>query len=357
MIKLFKIAKNAIRSLFSQFLVNTFWHFPISCFSVLLYGNPSKDLILIGVTGTDGKTTTVNLIYHILKTADKKTSMISTVKAVIGDKSYETGFHVTSPHAFMMQKYFKEAVKKNTEYMVIETTSHGLAQHRFTGCKFEIGVLTNITHEHLDYHGTYQEYFNAKISLLRKSQKSILNKDDASYRLIGNDIRDEEITYGMKNADITPRKFPFTSKLSGEFNTYNILASIATAKSLGISDSIIRKGINNFPGIPGRFDVVYDDEFTVIIDFAHTPYSFEQILKAVQDKTKERLIHVFGCAGLRDYKKRQLMGKISSDYSDYIVLTEEDYRTENIEKIFDQIEKGIKGKIPVKRITDRQKAI
>lgn len=349
--------KNSIRSFFSHWFINTFWHWPISYLAVFLYGNPGKQLTLIGVTGTDGKTTTVNLIYHILKQAGYQTSMISSVKAVIGKTEYDTGFHVTSPHPFAVQRLLKQAAKQKSRYMVLEVTSHGLAQHRFSGLQFDVGVLTNVTHEHLDYHHTYQEYLKTKMKLLQNAIVSVVNKDDNSYRLLSTSIHEKEITYGLKDADITPRKFPHTSPLLGKFNAYNILASIAVAKHLQISDADIRRALKQFPGVKGRMEIVYDKEIRVIIDFAHTPHSFEQILTAVSDTAKKRVIHVFGCAGLRDAKKRPLMGSISAQFADHIVLTEEDYRIEDINRIMDEIEQGIKGEKPVDRIPNRKEAI
>ncbi len=355
---LFQAIKSVIRKRVSHDFVNLFWHLPIAYLAVFLYGNSGQKLKLIGVTGTDGKTTTTNIIYHVLKTAGYRVSMISSVKAVIGATSYDTGFHVTSPHPFAVQRFLKEAAQAGSEYMVLEVTSHGLSQHRFAGCTFDLGVLTNVTHEHLDYHQNYQNYLAAKQKLLKMARVAILNKDDYSYRLLDADVHSKEYTYGLTSADVTVRKFPFTTKLHGEFNAYNNLAAIAVAQKLGISDTDIRKGIASFIGVPGRFEIVYDEDFMVIVDFAHTPHSFEQLLKAIRSEYgKRKITHIFGSAALRDVTKRPLMGKISAEYADTIILTEEDYRTENLIDIFDQIESGIKGVKPVTRIDNRGDAI
>ena len=157
--------KNLVRKILSQKVVNNFYHLPLAILANFTYGFPSRKLKVIGVTGTDGKTTTTNMIYQILKSAGKKVSMVSTINAVIGGKSYDTGFHVTSPDPFMIQKLAKQSVDSGDEYMILEVTSHALDQYRFWGIKFEIGVITNITHEHLDYHRTYEEYVKGKARL------------------------------------------------------------------------------------------------------------------------------------------------------------------------------------------------
>lgn len=349
--------KRFVRILLPDSWVNTLWHLPIACVAAYWYGFPSRRLTIIGVTGTDGKTTTVNLIYHIFKTAGYKVSMISTVKAVIGTTEYPLGFHVTSPHPFEVQRLYAQALAAGSTHIVVEVTSHALAQNRFFGSRFTVGVLTNITHEHLDYHGTYREYALTKLKLLYRSQIAVLNSDDNSFSLFHPLPHQKVVTYGQSRADFTPRKFTFKSTLIGSFNRYNQLAAIACTRTLGISKEKIRKALATFPGVIGRLEVVYDKEFQVIVDFAHTPNSFEQILSTLRPKVNKRLIHVFGCAGLRDETKRPLMGKISARFADLIVLTEEDYRIENIEAIMSEIEKGIAGKVPVVRILNRQEAI
>ncbi len=334
---MFQKIKN-IYHLCNAFLANVWYFFP------------SKKLTVIGVTGTDGKTTTTSLIYHILKTAGKDVSMISTVGAVINGKKYDVGFHVTTPSPWHIQKFLKKA----TGYLVLEVTSHSLDQYRVWGIDFRVGVLTNVTNEHLDYHKTYENYVKTKIKLLERSKVAVVNKDDKSYDFIQLKVK----TYGMdKNADINPQNFPFKTKLFGEFNKYNMLAAVAVCQTLGISDNFIRKGIETFRLPVGRAEIVHENNFTVMIDFAHTPNAFAKLLTEVKKQTKGRLIHVFGAAGLRDETKRPEMGKISSQYADVIVLTEEDPRSESVEKIMDKIQSGISNKVVINKIIDRQEAI
>ncbi len=324
--------------------------------SICGQGFPTKKLIVIGVTGTDGKTTTTSLIYHILKTAGKDVSMISTVGAIINDKKYDVGFHVTTPSPWQIQKFLNKA----KGYLVLEVTSHSLDQYRVWGIDFAVGVLTNVTNEHLDYHKTYENYVKTKVKLLERSKMAIVNKDDKSYDFIKLKVK----TYGMgKNADLNPQKFSFKTNIFGEYNKYNSLAAVAVCKTLGISDSFIRKGIATFKLPVGRAEIVYDKDFTVMIDFAHTPNAFAQLLPEIKKQTKGRLIHVFGAAGLRDSSKRSLMGKESSLFADIIILTAEDPRSESIEKITKEIESGImnyelwKKKGKLFEVSDRQKAI
>lgn len=348
-----------------------YYHFCNAVVANLRYLFPSKNLIVVGVTGTDGKTTTVSLIYHILKIAKLNVSMISSVGAIINGKDYPLPFHVTTPSSFALQKFLKMAIEAalatRNYYLVLEVTSHALDQYRTWGIDFDIGVLTNITHEHLDYHKTYENYVKTKAKLLKLAKTGVVNVDDDSYKIISNlkALSSRKlITYGIKNkANVAPDNFIFKTNLIGEFNQYNSLAAIAVCKSLGISDSAIKKGTETFIPPIGRQEVVYKNDFSVMIDFAHTPNSFDKILSQLKLKIKGKIIHVFGAAGLRDVTKRPLMGKISAKYSDSIILTSEDPRTESIEKIIDEIQSGIPDKeariknSKLLKVFDRQQAI
>lgn len=324
-----------------QYLKNIY-HGLVALFFQCWYGFPSSKLTVIGVTGTDGKTTTTHLIHHLLKSAGKKAGMISSVYAEIGGKQYDTGFHVTTPDPQDIPKYLRQAVDAGENYMVLETTSHALDQNRVVGIDYAIGVITNVTHEHLDYHKTYTDYLKSKEKLLQRAETAVLNKDDESYRLIDLAINRKVITYGIKQeADVTPEKFPFTTSLPGEYNRYNCLAAIAVCKELGISDEKIRKGLETFVGVKGRFEQIANNAgLKIIIDFAHTPNAIKQVLLTIKPGLKGKLIHVFGSAGLRDQTKRPMMGENSARFADMLVLTEEDYRIENVNEIIDAIAQG-----------------
>jgi UDP-N-acetylmuramoyl-L-alanyl-D-glutamate--2,6-diaminopimelate ligase len=310
----------------------------------VIFGFPSRGMKVIGVTGTDGKTTTANLLYHILIQNGYKASLISSIGAVINDKSSDLGFHITTPGRFALQSYLKKSKKAGVHYVVLEITSHALDQHRAYGIPFEVGVLTNVSNEHLDYHKTYKRYLAAKAKLLKKAKIAVLNKDDKSYFPIIKHLKKKSIiTYGFKNdSKVNPHNFKFHSKLIGRFNEYNTLAAAAALQALRIPDDDIRKGIATFKSPSGRQEIVYDKEFTVINDFAHTPNSFAMILPEAKKLAKNRLIHVFGSAAKRDIYKRPEMGSLSAKYADIIILTSEDPRNEPIEKINKDILAGVK---------------
>ena len=368
--------------------IKNIYHFFVAIFANIFFFFPARDMKVIAVTGTDGKTTTVNLIYHILKSSGAKASMISSISAVIDNRAYDTGFHVTTPDApdvqrylarmlaaglthavlettsFSLQKFLRKARNKKSEYFVLEVTSHAIDQNRIVGIPIKVGVLTNVTNEHLDYHKTYDNYLETKIKLLKKAKICVVNSDDSSYMFLSK-VKSQKtqgnwITYGLsESADYNKNTFDIKGNtLLGEFNQYNVLASVAACKTLGITDESIKKALQTFREPIGRVDYVYQEDFSVMIDFAHTSNASEQILKALRPTVKGSLIHVFGSAGERDVLKRPFLGEISSEYCDIIILTAEDPRTEDVNAIIAEIEVGIKkGKCEVIRIPDRKEAI
>lgn len=343
-------AKN-IYHLLIAILANTYFRFP------------GRRLKVIGVTGTDGKTTTTSLIYHILKNAGKRVSLISTVAAYIGDTTYDTGFHVTNPSSIPLQRFLRKitglVTSKETNYLVLEVTSHGIDQNRIWGIPFDIGVITNVTHEHLDYHKTYDNYLKTKAKLLQRARIAILNKDDVSYSSLLLTLNGKKtITYAIdEDADITPKKFSFLSTLPGSFQEYNELAAISVCLELGLTKEEITKGITSFVLPKGRLEKVYDKDFLVIIDFAHTPNAFAKLLPVLKKQTSGQLIHVFGSAGKRDVTKRPEMGKISASFADTMIVTAEDPRGESVHTIAKEILREVQKKNEVYEIIDRQEAI
>lgn len=329
-------------------------------FAAVWFGFPSRKLTVIGVTGTDGKTTTTTLIYEILKAAGCKVSMITSVHAVVAGNIYDTGFHVTNPRGWHVQKYLRDAVNHGDTHFVLEVTSHGLAQHRVDFVRFAVGVLTNVTHEHLDWHKTFDAYVRAKISLLQRARVAVINRDEAEvYNKASSFLRGKRVvTYGIRrDAEVRPKTHAFTTKLVGTFNRYNCLAAVAATGVLDVPLSVAQRALASFSGVQGRMEVVVEHPFRVVVDFAHTPNAIEQVLKTVRQACKKRLIHVFGSAALRDRTKRPLMGKASARYADIIILTEEDYRTEDVNRIIDEIASGIPAGKHVVRLPDRDEAI
>lgn len=322
------------------------YHLARAIFANVYYLFPYRGVTIIGVTGTDGKTTTSSIIYHILNKAGYKTALVTSVSAIIDGKSYDIGFHVTTPRIFALRKYIKKAKQMGAKYIVLEVTSHALDQHRAYGIPFEVGVITNVTREHLDYHKNYENYVAAKAKLLRTAKIAVINKDDHSYwQLRKKELKRKEriITYGMKkDSDVNPHNFPFTTKLIGTFNKYNSLAAIAAMQALKVPEDAIRKGVASFKPPVGRQEVIYNKDFMVVNDFAHTPNSFTGILPEMKKLSKNRVIHVFGAAAKRDTYKRAEMGNISSTYSDVMIVTSEDPRDEPIESINKMILSGIK---------------
>lgn len=328
--------------------IKNIYHFVKALIASAFYGNPSTKLTVIGVTGTDGKTTTSSLIYHILKSSGKKVSVITTVSAVIGGKEYDTGFHTTTPSPFTVQKFLKQAVDHGDEYFVLETTSHALDQYRVFGVDFSYGVITNITHEHLQYHKTYQNYVAAKAKIISWSHKAFINRDDKSYRQISNFQfpMSKLITFGLEHeAHYSEDLSQKLGKPLAHFNKYNYLAAYAVCTDIGIAEADILDAMQTFKLPAGRMDVVYDEAFKVIVDFAHTPNSLHEALQSIREEHLRggRLIHIFGAAAFRDDAKRPLMGRESAQFADLTIITEEDYRTEDPEKIAREIGSGLEA--------------
>ena len=363
--------------------------------SAAFYDFPARKLRVVGVTGTDGKTTTTNLIYEILLKAGLLIGMISTVNATIGDEVIDTGFHVTTPEAPEVQRYLSRMQTAGLTHVVLETTSHGLEQHRVADCEFDIGVITNITHEHLDYHGSYEAYWKAKAKLftsLETTKKkaignprlAVLNMDDRSYEYLRAITKVNIITYSTKNpqADVfasniehSPdglhfdvvvdhQAYPVCCRLLGEHNVSNCLAAAGAAHfGLGISMDTVAQGIEHLQGIPGRMELIRGpQDFFAVVDFAHTPNALLRALEAARQLTSGRVLVVFGSAGLRDREKRRLMAEIAVQWADLVYLTAEDPRTERLEDILQEMaaaatERGGAEGRSFFRVPDRGKAI
>lgn len=366
------------RPLFPQVLVNYLYHLPLAFLASRLYGMPSVGLDVIAVTGTDGKTTTTSLIYHILKQNHKKVAMISTVEARVGKKSLDTGLHVTTPDPFLLQKLLRRFRSQKIRYVVLEVTSHGLDQFRFYPIKPTIAVLTNITHEHLDYHKSYAAYRRAKLSLFKNAQHAVINKDQPDFTVINqqlpnihfstysvtNDsqLKPESIVYGDQDITFKLGKVTFKVPLTGSYNLSNTLAAISTSLLLNISPVDIKRSLLSFPGIKGRLESIPNKKgINAYVDFAHTPNALKEVLTNLKKKLKSgnKLIVVFGSAGLRDVSKRPLMGKYASQLADIMIITSEDPRSENPLEIANQIKSGIvKGSIALVVVElNRQAAI
>lgn len=364
----------------------------LASLSACWYGFPARKLVMIGVTGTDGKTTTVNLVHSILTAAGLNAGMISTVNAVIGGQSYDTGLHTTTPDAPDVQKYLAQMVGAGQTHCVLEATSHGLAQHRVDACEFDVGVITNITHEHLDLHGSFEAYRAAKARLFEMvaqtspkegvTKTAVLNADDPAYEFLRQIRTDAELSYGMATCAlvstlevaykpdsmrfvaVTPKgRIPLQTKLVGQHNVLNILAAVSVGLALRLPIEAIQRGVAALQSVPGRWERIDEGQsFVVIVDFAHTPHALEKVLQTTRRMTAGQVIVVFGSAGLRDVEKRGLMGHVAGRLADKIIITAEDPRTESLDDIMAAIAGGLvaEGKHEDQdfwRIGDRAEAI
>lgn len=326
------------------------------------YGHPAQQLKLYGITGTDGKTTSSTLLYHVLKTAGHKVALISTVAAYIGDEAIETGFHVTSPDPAALQKLLRRCVDAGIEEVVLEVTSHGLYQYRVWGVPFTLAGITNVTREHLDYFETWEKLIEVKAQLLQRAQLAVLNQDDRAYpqlKLLVDHTQTRAVTYRQtlppgKIGQATKQRFPQT------YNQWNTNLVWTMAQEIGVSEADFQRAIQSFPGIPGRMERIANDRnLQVIVDFAHTPNALEQALGALRTGTTGRLIAVYGCAGLRDRSKRPVMGEIGSRLADLAIFTAEDPRTEDLQVILRQMKEGVQAENyrKVASVADRREAI
>jgi UDP-N-acetylmuramoyl-L-alanyl-D-glutamate--2,6-diaminopimelate ligase len=352
---------------------------------------PARKLVMIGVTGTDGKTTTTNLIHSLLGAAGINAGMMSTVNVFIGGRSFDTGLHTTTPDAPDVQQYLAQMVEAGQTHCVLETTSHGLAQHRVDACEFDIGVVTNITHEHLDIHGSFEAYRAAKARLFemvaasaRKGipKTAVLNSDDPSYDFLRQFKADVELSYGMamcalvstrdvrykpdatRFVAVTPAgRIRLQTPLVGEHNVLNVLAAVSVGLALRLPLEAIQRGVASMPPVPGRWERIDEgQDFLAVVDFAHTPNALEKALLAARRMTKGQVVVAFGSAGLRDVEKRGLMGHVAGKLADKIVITAEDPRTESLDDIMAAIAQAVaaEGKREGQdfyRIGDRAEAI
>ncbi|MGC4375542.1 UDP-N-acetylmuramoyl-L-alanyl-D-glutamate--2,6-diaminopimelate ligase [Fictibacillus sp. Mic-4] len=347
------------------------------------YGQPTKQLHLIGITGTNGKTTTSHIIEKIFRDCGNRTGLIGTIDMKINGESYKVSN--TTPDCIFLQKAFKQMVDEKVNTAVMEVSSHALDQGRVRGCDFNIAVFTNLTQDHLDYHETMDEYLHAKGLLFsqlgntysKENKKiAVLNNDDPASKRLKRMTSAQVITYGIdqpadimaKNINITAKGTSFTLvtpkekkevsiKLIGKFSVYNVLASISAALGSGISLDAIIHSIEQVEGVPGRFETVNaGQDFTVIVDYSHTPDSLENALMAIKEFATGKVYVVVGCGGDRDKTKRPIMAQIAVEHADTAIFTSDNPRTEDPEAILQDMERGVEGEEYVK-IVNRKDAI
>lgn len=332
-------------------------------------GFPGSGLKIIGVTGTDGKTSTVTFIAHLLEHAGYKTAYITTVETDYGDGkgAIANNTRLTTSGAMELAKTLKRIKQNKVEWLVLETSSHALAQHRVWSLPYTIAVFTNLSPEHLDYHQTFEKYRKAKVRLFAQANRNkkglrlgVINADDDNAQFFAQAIANP-LTYGVKNGDLQAKNVKTTQKGSsytahigdnsydiqlkvpGGFNVYNSLAAVAVGRAVGLNKKQIETGMASIKGVAGRMSVVDEGQkFSVIVDYAHTPDSFEKLFKEIKPVTSGRVISVFGSAGRRDTAKRPLLGAVAGKYSDSVIITEEDDRDMDGQEIMSEIAEGAK---------------
>jgi UDP-N-acetylmuramoyl-L-alanyl-D-glutamate--2,6-diaminopimelate ligase len=353
----------------------------------VVYGFPARRLKIIGVTGTNGKTTTSFLIHRMLSESGYKVGLMTTVAYGVGDNIKPQVEHMTTVSVPVLLKRIKEMKGQGMDWLVLETTSHALAQHRVWGVPYSVAVLTNITHEHTDYHGTFRRYMEAKRKLFRMTnhhlsglRTGVINADDECVNLFAKVIK-HSLLYGVEHGELRARavktgpsgvsyraeigddQYDIVCHIPGSFNVYNSLAAVGVGRTLGLSRQEIEQGIAALQSVEGRMTRVDAGQpFEVIVDFAHTPDSFEKLFKDLRPSVTGKLIVLFGSAGRRDEAKRPIQGELAGKYADEVIITEEDDRDIDGQQIMDEIAAGAEksGKTKDKDlflIHDRAKAI
>ncbi|AYD40635.1 UDP-N-acetylmuramoyl-L-alanyl-D-glutamate--2,6-diaminopimelate ligase [Clostridium fermenticellae] len=340
------------------------------------YGNPADKLKIIGITGTNGKTTSTFMMKSILEASGYKVGLIGTIANYIGNKKIPS--HRTTPESLELQELFKEMVKQGVQYCVMEVSSHSLYLDRVYGIKFCEAVFTNLTRDHLDFHKTFENYYNAKLILFKNTLNSIVNIDDTYGNRVYKDAGGNKIAYSIdKSADVKASNIHMHSRgvefdltyncksvhinlnIPGRYNVMNALGSAAACLNEGISLDVVRGGLEGMLCVPGRCEIVtqnYDLGYEVIVDYAHTPDGLKNILSTAREFTKGKLISVFGCGGDRDNTKRPIMGNIGTNLSDIAVITSDNPRTEDPMSIIKEIASGIQKDNYIV-IENRRKAI
>jgi len=361
-----------MRKFIPNFILNIY-HYLLPLIGAVFYGFSSRKLIVIGVTGTNGKSTVVHLTTEILERTGYKVASLSSIRFKIDKKEWPNMLKMTMPGRFKVQKFLKQAVKADCKYAVLEITSEGIKQHRHKFIDFDGAVFTNLTKEHIEAHKGFENYKKAKGKLFKalaiskkKNKFAIFNTDDKYYqyfaKLVGK--KTKKYFYGIDNkkAEIQPDKINLKISLPGKFNVYNALAVVCVGLSQNIELNKILKALKKVKEIPGRMELIIKEPFRVYVDYAHTPDSLEKVYQTLQNSEfriqNSKLICVLGsCGGGRDRWKRPELGKIASEYCDKIILTNEDPYNENPLSILEDIQKGFSSISNYKKILDRRKAI
>jgi UDP-N-acetylmuramoyl-L-alanyl-D-glutamate--2,6-diaminopimelate ligase len=351
--------KEFVKKFIPDFILS-FYHFILAFLGVLIYRFPSRKIILIGVTGTNGKTTTTEMINKILEKAGYKTALLNSIRFKIGKKKEINKLRMTMPGRFFIQRFLRKAVNERCKFTILEVTSEGIKQHRHRFLNFKVAVFLNLAPEHIEAHGSFKKYREAKIKLFRATREiHVINCEDENAKYFLEIPAKKKITFGLKKGNFNLKNTGLKLKIPGGFNLYNALAAFSVTKTLGIDEKIIKKTLENFEGVPGRMEEVISSPFKVIVDYAFTPNALEKVYQTLTESYKlqaNKLICVLGAAGGgRDKWKRPILGKIAAKYCDEIIVTNEDPYDEDPWQIIEEIAQGTKGK--AKKILDRREAI
>jgi len=357
--------KELLKKFIPPFLLN-WYHYILALLGVIFYCFPSRKIKIIGVTGTNGKTTVVNLTTKILEEAGYKVVSLSSIKFKIGEREWPNTLKMTMPGRFQIQKFLRQAVASGCKFAVLEVTSEGIKQHRHRFINFDTAVFTNLTPEHIEAHGGFENYKKAKGKLFQATKNiHIINIDDENANYFLQFPAKKKYTYGLNKGDINAKNFQFKLQLIGDFNVYNALAAACVGVSQGVNLEICKKVLEMVGSIPGRMEEVISQPFKVFVDYAFTPNALEKVYQTLSSRFKvqsSRLICVLGaCGGGRDKWKRPALGEIAAKYCDEVIVTNEDPYDENPFQILSMIKSGIsKSQFPTSNfyeILDRREAI
>jgi UDP-N-acetylmuramoyl-L-alanyl-D-glutamate--2,6-diaminopimelate ligase len=351
--------KNLLKKILPPFLIS-FYHFCLAFLGALIFGFPSKKITLIGVTGTNGKTTTTEMIAEIFEKAGKKIALLNSIRFKIGEKEEINKLRMTMPGRFFIQRFLKKAKKEGCEYAIIEVTSEGIKQHRHRFLDFKVAVFTNLTPEHIEAHGSFEKYREAKLKLFEATKEiHVINIEDKNADYFLRTLAKKKITFGLEKGDFNLKNTEIKIQIPGEFNLYNALAAFSVAKTLGIEEKIIKEALREFKGVPGRMEEVISKPFKVIVDYAFTPNALEKVYQTLASKLgnkNSQLICILGAAGGgRDKWKRPVLGELAAKYCNEIIVTNEDPYDEDPWQIIEEVAKGTNGK--ARKILDRREAI
>ena len=350
--------KDLIKKFIPDFLLSCY-HFLLAFLGAVVYRFPSKKIKVIGITGTNGKTTTTEMISRILEEAGYKVASLSSIKFKIGEKEWPNTLKMTMPGRFKIQKFLRQAVNAGCHYAVLEVTSEGIKQHRQRFIDFWGAVFTNLTPEHIEAHGSFENYRAAKGKLFKATKGiHIINIDDENAEYFLEFPAEKKYTYGLNQGDISNKDIQLQLSLIGNFNIYNALSAICLGLSQGINLETSKRALEKIEGIPGRMELVISEPFEVFVDYAFTPNALEKVYQTFKKHGSDpcKLICVLGaCGGGRDKWKRPVLGGLAVKYCDEVIITNEDPYDEEPMEIIEQVAKGIEGK--AKKILDRREAI